>query len=392
MKRNRRQRRIRRGIPPRRRGDAEGNGPGPGARGRVRRSPVSAQRMRSRKRRSLHRGREALLEVILSKPSQFSVWALDNSYRYIYFNETHAALMRRFWNAEIRLGEEVLSCIDNQAYRETTEGRYEAVLAGETVSDESAISDRDGQVRTFHTLLSPIEGKRIGLRSRGIAAFSVETTQLRRQQQALRLAEEDKTSLLQELDHRVKNNLQTIMSLLRIQMDTLPGDHRRSVLQDAINRVSALGYLYDSLVITEHVSQVALHSYLEMIASSVLQDTRIHRTPRLERDMEELYVPMPAAVALGLIASEFLSARARQDGTGGHESESGRVYMALQRREQDRARLVLETDPGAEAQEEAEDPVTSLIVEALTHQIGGSVHRSGEAGGRRGRIEVDFRL
>lgn len=302
--------------------------------------------------------------------------------------------MRRFWSADIRLGEAVLSCIDNQAYRRTTEQRYETVLAGETVSDESAISDRDGQVRTFHTLLSPIEGKRIGLRHRGIAAFSVETTQLRRQQQALRLAEEDKTSLLQELDHRVKNNLQTIMSLLRIQMDTLPRDHRRSVLQDAMNRVSALGYLYDSLVITEHVSQVALHSYLDMIASSVLQDTRIRRPVTLDREMEELYVPMPTAVALGLITSEFLSAQARQDGDGPAGGTPGSVHLALHRRDTERAGLVLESAPGSEESTAAvnEDPVTSLIVEALTHQIGGTIQRSAAEGLKGGRIEVDFRL
>ncbi len=332
-----------------------------------------------------HRARRSLLEAILSRPAQFSVWAIDGQYRYLYFNQTHAALMREFWGTDIRLGDSVLSYLTDPSYRRTTRDRYSAAMHGEAVADETGLTDRSGAYRTFHTLLSPLGRSEVLRSAGGIAAFSIETTQLRQQQLALRAAEEDKESLLHELDHRVKNNLQTILSILNIQVNSLSESTAREVLQDAMMRVAALGHLYDASVVTEHVSQIALHIYL----GRIVQQNSAARGPdgsaQFSADMEEMYVPMATAVPLGLVTAELLAGFRKHTelypgGPGlrvgltaaGHTG--GRLSVTCP----STTKGVLTT-------------FTEEVVQALADQIGATVTRTGQTDrGEQVRVDVLF--
>jgi two-component sensor histidine kinase len=233
--------------------------------------------------------------------------------------------------------------------------------------------------------LSPLGRSEVPGSTGGIAAFSIETTQLREQQLALRAAEEDKESLLHELDHRVKNNLQTILSILHIQVDSLSESTSREVLQDAIMRVAALGHLYDASVVTDHVSQIALHTYLGRIVrqSSTARD-RGGPAP-FTADLEEMYVPMGTAVPLGLLTAELLTGLRKSSAlcpegpglrieliTAGHTT--GRLSVACPA-----------TASGVPA------GVTHEVVHALADQIGATIRRHGNPdGGEPVRIDVLF--
>lgn len=70
-----------------------------------------------------------------------------------------------------------------------------------------------------------------------------ETTELRQKERELKF----KSVLIKEIHHRVKNNLQTIASLLRIQMRRLDSESAKIALQESINRINSIAYVHESL-------------------------------------------------------------------------------------------------------------------------------------------------
>lgn len=255
---------------------------------------------------------KSVLDTITRSPSDFSVWALDRSFRYRYFNQTHAQLMHTFWNSEIHIGMSVLDSISDPTYRHTVDRVYRRVLNGETMRLENALEDTDGNIRTFQHLLTPltpvISPQTNYGRTPGIVAFSLEVTETRESQKALKEALNDRNALIQELDHRVKNSLQLILSLLRMDADTVDTGWARHTVVGAMNRVSALAYLYDSTVTGEHLSQVSLNEYVQQIIGHLVQShsSRNHRVP-IHASVDSAVIPMKHAMSVGLLVNELIS-------------------------------------------------------------------------------------
>jgi two-component sensor histidine kinase len=339
--------------------------------------------------------RKGLLEAILDRPAQFSIWAVDTRFRYIYFNRTHAKLMLEFWGTRIRRGTSVLAYLGDSEYRNMTSDRYRKALSGTTLATETGVTDRTGRYRSFHTLLSPLRGDGRNAVGTGVAAFSIETTELTRRRRELAAAEADKESLLHELDHRVKNNLQTILSILRIQVGSLEDADARKVLQGAMHRVAALGFLYDTSVLSDRVSSISLDGYLHRIVSHFNYEhvdidaaeaaSRTSATT-FQTDLEPMPVAMHTAVPLGLITTELLTAlrtRAQDEAElqvllRSDPSREGwaelRVRIGSPSNERPGSRgpeatTARTTPPG----EQLLHPASAAVVEALSQQIGGTL-------------------
>lgn len=132
---------------------------------------------------------------------------------------------------------------------------------------------------------------------------------LRKQAQAqLEAALREKTVLLNEVHHRVKNNLQVICSLLNLQANASGNRHVRSVLLESHNRVQAMALTHQLLYETKDFSFIDLGEYLQRIASLVTRamptsSQHIELITTLERAKAEL----PCAIACGLIVNELLT-------------------------------------------------------------------------------------
>ena len=84
------------------------------------------------------------------------------------------------------------------------------------------------------------------------------------------LRNEEKTVMLKEIHHRVKNNLQVITSLLRLQLDEVKDENTQHHFNDSINRVSAMAIIHEKMYQTESLSQIDLESYLESLIEDLI--------------------------------------------------------------------------------------------------------------------------
>ncbi|HYW15424.1 MAG TPA: histidine kinase dimerization/phosphoacceptor domain -containing protein [Allosphingosinicella sp.] len=117
---------------------------------------------------------------------------------------------------------------------------------------------------------------------------------------------EEKDVLLRELQHRVKNNLQMITALIRLEARSLPDDSTGSRFDRLAGRVESLALLYRSLSDDVNAETIDLGVYLSEIASAVM---RAHAPEGIRLDLKVDTWPVSVNVAMpaGLVVNELLT-------------------------------------------------------------------------------------
>jgi two-component sensor histidine kinase len=182
--------------------------------------------------------------------------------------------------------------------------------------------------------------------------------------------------LAQEIHHRVKNNLQTVASLLRLQARA-EGVDARKALDDSVNRILAIAAVHE--VLTERRDEdVELDELLERLRAMLVQ--ALGAAKAVEADLEPVSLAGNRATALALVFSELLQNALE------HGGESVRVELA--RRNGDVVLAIADDGSGVEG-----EPVSGTglsIVRALVRDELGGTLRLESDGGLGLRAEVVF--
>ncbi len=155
--------------------------------------------------------------------------------------------------------------------------------------------DRLNWLRKLASLPSP--------RSRlaGVMLTVHDETEARRKEQELKV----KSAMIQELHHRVKNNLQTIASLLRLQRRRVKSEEAQRALQESINRILSVAVVHEFL---SH--QEARVINIRDVSQRIIEQTRAVMDPRkrirLSLKGPSVYLPTRQATACALIVNELL--------------------------------------------------------------------------------------
>jgi two-component sensor histidine kinase len=118
----------------------------------------------------------------------------------------------------------------------------------------------------------------------------------------------EKEALLKEVHHRVKNNLQVITSLLRLEGSrTLVAD-TKSVLGDMRGRIRTMAHLHETLYRSGTFASVDLGAYLGDLAKQAFKTQETHTgSVRLTCNLASVTVGMDMATAAGLLLNELIS-------------------------------------------------------------------------------------
>ena len=117
---------------------------------------------------------------------------------------------------------------------------------------------------------------------------------------------QDKDVLLRELQHRVKNNLQMITALIRLEARNVPDDATGKSFARLAGRINALAVLYDALTRENAGDTVDLGAYLGQIATAVMQAHAIEGI-RLDMKLDAWPVSVNVAMPAGLVVNELLT-------------------------------------------------------------------------------------
>lgn len=124
--------------------------------------------------------------------------------------------------------------------------------------------------------------------------------------EGLRQSLKDKDLMLRELQHRVKNNLQLVTALIRLEARNVDENETGVRFDRLADRVNALAVLYQSLSDKDQEDSIDLGIYLSQVASSVMQ---AHATEGIRLDLKVDTWPVSTNVAMpaGLVVNELLT-------------------------------------------------------------------------------------
>jgi len=192
-----------------------------------------------------------------------------------------------------------------------------------------------------------------------------------RNETELRLANEANRLLLQEVNHRVKNSLQLVMSLLDIQAGETSDPGARDCLRDARDRVKVVASIHRRLYETQRYDTVEICGYLRDLVESILKSTGKPGLALCFDGCADLVMPISPAVSLALIVSELaMNATKHAFKTG-----TGTIWVTVNRLD---ARLCVQVcDDGAGLPKnfsmEQGGSLGMTLIAALADQIGAKV-------------------
>ncbi|WP_367898924.1 PAS domain S-box protein [Leptospira sp. WS58.C1] len=117
----------------------------------------------------------------------------------------------------------------------------------------------------------------------------------------------EKESMLQEIHHRVKNNLQVISSLLGLQYENTEDPNLKRILKECENRVKSMGFVHAELYRSENFAAVDLENYFTTVSSNLIRAYGGLPRIQLHLDLSSLEVSIERAIPLGLILNELLT-------------------------------------------------------------------------------------
>ncbi|MFK8036700.1 MAG: sensor histidine kinase [Crocinitomicaceae bacterium] len=119
--------------------------------------------------------------------------------------------------------------------------------------------------------------------------------------------ENEKEVLIQEVHHRVKNNMQIIISLLKMQIDNAETDHEKRVFSACVNRLYSFANIHGKLYFQNNVLKIPIKDFIYELGSYLIVSHYNSKKVDLNLDIRINEISLDLGVLLGLLISELIS-------------------------------------------------------------------------------------
>jgi two-component sensor histidine kinase len=117
----------------------------------------------------------------------------------------------------------------------------------------------------------------------------------------------EKEWLIKEIHHRVKNNLQTVMSLLNSQTEFIEDDLALSTIKSSQHRIHAMSLIHQKLYMSENIATINMPVYVNELVEYLKDAFNLNQRIRFIVEIEELELEVTQAIPVGLIINEAVT-------------------------------------------------------------------------------------
>ncbi len=130
---------------------------------------------------------------------------------------------------------------------------------------------------------------------------------LQKQNKEIEAQKENIQTLLQEVHHRVKNNMQIISSLLNLQMDQFEDTAVLEAFNNCRNRILSMANVHEILYRTKNFAEVNVNIYTKSLIENLKVSYNLNDEIKFKVDMLNLFISADRAISLGLIINEVIT-------------------------------------------------------------------------------------
>ncbi len=186
----------------------------------------------------------------------------------------------------------------------------------------------------------------------------------------------EKETLLKEVHHRVKNNLQTVSSLLSLQSRNNQDKKVKELLKSSQNRVISMAMVHEMLYMREDIGKIEYKSYVQELAEYLIRSIKgTSSNITLDIDIPDLKLNIDTAIPLGLLINEAVTNALKY---GIVDDSEGEIFIKLRKDDKDEYVLNIGDDGVGFAEEVNHKTTKSLglkLIHNLARQLRGSIIR-----------------
>jgi len=170
------------------------------------------------------------------------------------------------------------------------------------------ITSKTKEGKTFSALLSMSTLKDVDQKPIGMMGITRNIAQQKKFENQLKESLKEKETLLKEVHHRVKNNLQVISSILNLQSNYIKDDRIASILKEGQDRIKSMSYVHEILYKSKKFSSLNLGEYLNGLMDHLTESfVEKHKSIAIVKDIEPITVTLDQAIPCGLIVNEIIT-------------------------------------------------------------------------------------
>ncbi len=175
---------------------------------------------------------------------------------------------------------------------------WDVVSKGEVLTLEEELNGR-----SYITIKSPIisEVKKL------LAGYTIDITERKLAEDKVLKLLAEKEIILREVHHRIKNNMNTINSLLILQADTVSDPVAVKALDDAGSRVRSMMVLYDKLYQSVNFTKISISEYLPSLIDEIAANFSVGRSVKIEKTIDDFIIDAGRLQPLGIIINELIT-------------------------------------------------------------------------------------
>ncbi len=185
----------------------------------------------------------------------------------------------------------------------------------------------------------------------------------------------EKTAMLKEIHHRVKNNLQVITSLLRLQSREIDNLEIQAHFQEAINRIATMSLIHNKMYQANDLSQIDIKSYFQTLSEDLIQSYAIHKKIHLNLNIAVENILPNTLVPLALIYNELFSNSLKH---AFKDNEEGTITFEILHQES--SFYMNYSDNGTWLAPLKSETFGLELIDTLAQQLNGNVNRTTENG------------
>ena len=215
----------------------------------------------------------------------------------------------------------------------------------------------------------------------GVVTVIRDITDRKKAEEQLKKALKEKEVLMREIHHRVKNNMQLMLSLLRLQSRKLKNKEAVEILDEWRNRIRTIALIHEKLYRSEDMARINFRDYVHALVFSLFHAFEIKDSDYgLNVKVEDVFLDINTAIPLGLLINEIISNAIKHAFPG---KRKGQISLDMHADNKDQYILII-SDNGVGLQENAnfKSPQTLgfQLVNDLVEQIRGSIEFDGRGG------------
>jgi len=197
------------------------------------------------------------------------------------------------------------------------------------------------------------------------------------QRNELVIKNDEKTAMLKEIHHRVKNNLQVVNSLLRLQSREFEDEHAISMFKEAQDRVLSMALLHEKMYRSDDLKHIDVKDHINLLVEDLIKSYAVGKVINLDINIEDLDIGIQTLVPLGLIINEMISNALKY---AFKNKNMGEIIIHIKPLKNDLYEMIIGDDGVGLKYEQKSKGIGTKLIQIFTKQLNGTLERLDQPG------------